>query len=185
MEQMKCWCLLQAGRMQEARINAHRLTLCAKDSIEACMRMLTIFATDQQIRTFYLQSRQLATAAELDAHELGEDAPFWVSMTAKFNDSTNVFPTFPHDHKPTNFTVLTDGQVTFVFEPPPCVAQGFLAGMNLLKPQKPPHYAETFFSKTKLRAMWKDSLKLYRSAMTNWQKSGEHNSQPFYHYVFP
>jgi hypothetical protein len=181
---LKQWCLLQAARMRYARENHVKSTLSARDNVEACMRLLSIFSQDQQARTFYLQSRQIVTAGELTAKELDVDSVFWKYIENKFHDPAFHLP-FKFDYIPTAFTTVTSEKVAYKFDPPESIKFGLLSAMDLLHGRIPPHYAQAFFSRLKLHSLWKDSLSNYRKAMGGWKSSGTAMSRPLYHFVQP
>jgi hypothetical protein len=184
LSELKQWCLLQAARMTYARENHVKSCLSARDNVEACMRLLSIFSNDQSARTFYLQSRQLASAGELTAKEVDEDSVFWKYMESKFHDATYNLP-FNYEYIPTAFSTMTLEKIRYEFNPPDRIAGGFLLAMDLLHGRKPSNYAPSYFSRIKLFQLWKGSLSDYRKSISGWKSSGVNMSRPLYHFVLP
>jgi hypothetical protein len=79
-EHLQIRCLDQAGRMKYARENKIKTQMSARESVEAFMRMLTIFATEHSSRQYYCEMRQVATQTMLDEHQTGIDSVFWINM---------------------------------------------------------------------------------------------------------
>ena len=187
-EQLQQWCVEQADRMRYAREHEVKTQLCARDNVEACMRMLAIFANDRNSRDLYLQSRQVASKEDLDTGALNANSAFWVDMHTKFHDVQHNFLPFPYDHIPTSFKIKTLSPCTdddFIFPPPDKIAGGLLEGMDLLHGRIPTGFLISFFSRQKLHSLWLDSLSTYRKTEGTWTSSGVALSQPMYHYVLP
>jgi hypothetical protein len=161
-EELRQWCAGQALRMETARLKRFKTLLSARDSVEACMRMLAIFSNDQHMQALYLNSRALPTQKAMDSGSVGDDHPFWTEMHSRFHNSTDHFLAFPFDYIPTAFEVVNSIGMESEFAPPKTVEQGFLLGLNLLHARKPSLYADYFFSKKKLVDLWKQSLADYR-----------------------
>lgn len=160
-EELRQWCENQAQRMTSARLKRFKTSLSARDSVEACMRMLAIFCNDQYMQTLYLQSRSLPSQAAMDANAFGESHPFWSELHTRFHSTDHVLP-FPFDYIPTKIKVVNSQGINSEFQPPKLVEAGFLSGLDLLHGRKPPLYADHFFSKKKLLELWKQSLADYR-----------------------
>ena len=161
-EELRQWCAGQALRMETARLKRFKTLLSARDSVEACMRMLAIFSNDQHMQTLYLHSRALPTQKAMDSGSFGDDHPFWAEMHSRFHNSTDYFLAFPFDYIPTAFKVVNTQGIPSEFAPPKTVEEGFLSGLNLLHARKPSLYADYFFTKKKLQDLWKQSLADYR-----------------------
>ncbi len=182
------WCVDQASRMKYSRENRVKTQMSARESVEAVMRMLTIFATEQTVREYYCQTRQIASQEVLDGHLLGIDSVFWIDMHLKFHNVNDFHNEFPFEHMPTSYqqkNKLDARIIDFVFPPPEKIANGLLKGMELLHGRKPSGFLDSFFSRAKLYQLWTDSLSFYRKADANWSRSGVAMSDPFYHYVLP
>jgi hypothetical protein len=160
-EELRTWCENQAQRMTSARLKRFKTSLSARDSVEACMRMLAIFSNDQYMQDLYLQSRSLPSQPAMDANAFGENHPFWAELHNRFHSTDHVLP-FPFDYIPTKISVVNSQGITSEFQSPKSVEAGFLAGLDLLHGRKPPLYADHFFSKKKLHELWKQSLSDYR-----------------------
>jgi hypothetical protein len=183
-EALQTWCLDQASRMKYSREHRIKTQMSARDSVEACMRMLTIFSTLQSVRQLYCQFRQIATAPAIDAHEIGVDSEFWKDMHAKFH-SVELYDAFPFEHIPTAYERKEADGTQFHFPPPDKIAGGILKAFDLLHGRKPTGYLDSFFSRPKLFQLWADSLASYRKTHLNWSRSGTAMSDPLYHYVLP
>ena len=146
--------------MESARLKRFKTILSARDSVEACMRMLAIVANDQYMQDLYLKSRGLPSQGSMDAGTVGENHPFW-KMHERFHCSDHCLP-LPFDYTPTNFKVTNSQGIHTEFSPPLKVQGGFLAGLDLLHARKPIQYSEHFFHKSKLMELWKQSLADYR-----------------------
>jgi hypothetical protein len=172
--------------MKYARENKIKTQMSARESVEAVMRMLTIFATEHSSRQYYCEMRQVATQAMLDEHQTGIDSVFWIDMHTKFINVNDFFNSFPFEYVPTSFKQKSrDGQPDFIYDPPEKIAGGLLKGMDLLHGRKPSGFLDSFFSRQKLHQLWMDSLSTYRKSDAAWGRSGEALSNPFYHYVLP
>ncbi len=160
-EELQVWCAAQAQRMESARIKRFKVTLSARDSVEACMRMLALFSNDQYMQELYLNSRSLPTQSTMDAKAVGDEHPFWTELHKRFHSSDYALP-FPWDYIPSSFKVTTSQGIVSEYAPPKSVETGFLKGLELLHARKPAMYAEYFFNKNKLQELWKKSLADYR-----------------------
>jgi hypothetical protein len=98
--ELLAWCAGQAQRMESARLKRFKTSLCARDSVEACMRMLAIFCNDQYMQDLYLKSRTLPSQPAMDAGTFGDNHPFWSEMHTRFHSSDHFLP-FPFDYIPT------------------------------------------------------------------------------------
>ncbi len=159
--ELLAWCAGQAQRMESARLKRFKTSLCARDSVEACMRMLAIFCNDQYMQDLYLKSRTLPSQPAMDAGVFGDNHPFWSEMHTRFHSSDHFLP-FPFDYIPTKIKFTNSQGFESEHAPPQVVEKGFLKGMDLLHARKPPQYAEYFFTKQKLMELWKKSLADYR-----------------------
>jgi hypothetical protein len=147
-EQLQTWCLEQAARMKFSREHRIKTQMSARDNVEACMRMLSIFSTVQEVRQLYCQYRQQGTAAAIDGKMLGADHPFWVNMAEKFN-SVQFYLEFPFEHIPTAYK-KKEHEIQYHFAPPEKIANGLLKAFDLLHGRKPLGYLDSFFSRQKL-----------------------------------
>jgi hypothetical protein len=159
--ELQSWCTAQAQRMESARIQRFKTSLSARDSVEACMRMLALFSNDQYMQTLYLNSRSLPTQSTMDAKAVGDDHPFWTELHKRFHSSDYTLP-FPWDYIPSSIKVTSSQGIESEYAPPQTIEKGFLKGLNLLHGRKPAMYAEYFFNKHKLQELWKKSLADYR-----------------------
>jgi hypothetical protein len=57
--------------MKYFRENRVKTQMSARESVEAVMRLLTIFTSEQTVRDHYCQTRQIATQEALEGHILG------------------------------------------------------------------------------------------------------------------
>jgi hypothetical protein len=177
---LQAWCREQAARMKYCRMHRIKAKMSALDSVQSCMRMLTIFANYQDIRHEYLATRQVASKETLDAKAIGPDSKFWIEMHTKFLDPDEV-SCWPYDHIPT----VWQGTNHLTFPPPARIASGLLKGMNLEHGRRPVGFLDSFFSRAKLHQLWNDSLALYRRTHASWNSSGNNLSYPLYHFVLP
>lgn len=177
---LQAWCREQAARMKYCRMHRIKAKMSALDSVQSCMRMLTIFANYQDIRHEYLATRQVASKETLDAKAIGPDSKFWIEMHTKFLDPDEV-SCWPYDHIPT----VWQGKNHLTFPPPARIASGLLKGMNLEHGRRPVGFLDSFFSRAKLHQLWNDSLALYRRTHASWNSSGNNLSYPLYHFVLP
>jgi hypothetical protein len=182
------WCVDQAIRMKYSRENRVKTQMSARESVEAVMRMLTIFATEQTVRAHYCQTRQIASQEVLDGHMLGINSVFWIDMHIKFHNVNDFHNEFPFEYYPTSYqqkNKVDSRIIDFAFPPPEKIVNGLLKGMDLLHGRKPSGFLDAFFSRAKLYQLWTDSLSFYRKTDANWSRSGVATSDPFYHYVLP
>jgi hypothetical protein len=160
-EFLQDWCVAQAQRMESARIKRFKTILSARDSVEACMRMLALFSNDQYMQNLYLNSRSLPTQTTMDAKAHGDDHPFWTELHHRFHSPDHVLP-FPWDYIPSRIKVTNSHGIESEYAPPEAVDKGFLKGLDLMHARKPAMYSEFFFNKHKLQELWKKSLADYR-----------------------
>jgi hypothetical protein len=182
------WCVDQASRMKYSRENRVKTQMSARESVEAVMRMLTIFATEQTVRDHYCQTRQIASQEVLDGQMLGINSVFWIDMHLKFHNLNDFRNEFPFEYMPTSYQQKNNVDsriIDFVFPPPDKIVNGLLKGMDLKHGRKPSGFLDAFFSRAKLYQLWTDSLSFYRKTDANWSRSGVATSDPFYHYVMP
>jgi hypothetical protein len=79
--------------MKYARENKIKTQMSARESFEAVIRMLTVFATDHSSRQNDCEMRQVATQAMLDEHQTGIDRVFWIDTHNKFLSMLMTFTT--------------------------------------------------------------------------------------------